>query len=164
MEQGVGDMYRHDAGVAVMRRPGRRHLMDRLAAAAEGMPPGTVLTVTIPADEVREYLEGQERIAGELSTAQLADFFGRKPGTMAAWCRRGLFPGAWQDEDGQWHIPEAAFQAYIRTRQKEAADNAAELQRGEELRRQRRRAGVPERIPNPPRPDLGRWRDKVKRT
>jgi hypothetical protein len=137
----------------------------RLRAATKGLPEGEVIQVTAPVDEIRAHLERLGSGAGaEWSLSDLAERFDCAPGTMAKWCKRGVFKGVWQDEAGRWHVPDTAVQTYIRTKQKEAAARAAELQQGKELASQRRRAGAPERIPNPPRTDIAAWKKKVRQT
>jgi hypothetical protein len=136
----------------------------RLRSLLEGLPSGQVIQVTAPVDEIRAHLASRDCGAGtEWSLEDLARRFDREPGTVAEWCKKGIFSGAWQDEAGHWRVPAASVQAYIRSKQEEAAARAAELQRGKELARQRRRAGAPEKIPNPQRPNISGWRDKLNR-
>ena len=62
-------------------------------------------------DELHQWVPKRSFQPGEYTTGQAAPILGVTPSTIAAWCDKGLIPGAWRDEVHKWwHIPEDAFE------------------------------------------------------
>ena len=57
----------------------------------------------------------------DLTVAELAARFGKRPSTVRAWVERGEFPGAYRLHGREWRIPAAAlatFEAQARSSSK----------------------------------------------
>jgi excisionase family DNA binding protein len=119
-----------------------------LCALRPGLPEGAA--VTVPIAWLSEALDGSGDTgapsAGPVPRAdwtvrELADRFGRRPGTVRAWVEAGRFPGAYRMHGSkEWRIPASALAAF------------------EEAQRQGgRQAGARFRT-KPKAVDLGAWR------
>jgi excisionase family DNA binding protein len=120
-----------------------------LRSLAEALPTGAA--VPVPREWLLELLAGspeprpqavQSVTPADLTVAQLAARFGRKPSTVRGWLDRGLIPGAYRFQGREWRVPAAALAAF-------------------EARQRPENASVPIVAPRAPRGrpvDLGAWR------
>ena len=119
-----------------------------LRALAEALPAGAA--VPVPREWLLELLAGSPEPAlptvpsvtpADLTVAQLAARFGRKPSTVRGWLDRHLIPGAYRFQGREWRVPAAALAAF------EATQRSPRTSRGE-------RGSGPRGAPV----DLGAWR------
>lgn len=107
-------------------------LLDRLRRAAELLPAGA--SITVSRECLLEALGSadvcSEAPAGDLTVAELASQFQRKPSTVRAWLEAGRFPGAYKLRGRDWRVPPAAVQAFREAEQggrRRGAPAAADL-------------------------------------
>lgn len=88
-----------------------------LRALAEALPAGSA--VPVPREWLLELLDGAGQEPGgssgpvaDMTVAQLATMFGRKPSAVRAWLERGDFPGAYKFNDREWRVPPAAVAGF----------------------------------------------------
>jgi len=97
------------------------------------MPPGTL----VPRDWLVEQLaNGAGRQshsdsaaapgATDLTIADLAQLFGKRPSTVRAWVERGDFPGAYKLHGKEWRVPPSSVEAF-RDRQRHRTGRASGL-------------------------------------
>ncbi len=96
-------------------------LQDRLRRIVEPLPPGAA--VTLPADVLREWLDGEPGTGGQagdgvsqeplvdLTVEDVAKLVGRAPSTVRWWCQKGTLPGAYRLRNREWRVPRAALRA-----------------------------------------------------
>jgi hypothetical protein len=101
----------------------RRDLIRELIA---GCSDGQVVTVRV--DWLRELLGGDDPKQADdpledLSVADLAKHYHRSEQTMRAWCKNGVFPGAYRSPDG-YRVPRAALRRVRATRSAESLGSA----------------------------------------
>jgi hypothetical protein len=94
-------------------------LREHLRAYAEAIPPGT--PVPVPREWLLQLL-GCSKVTSEkpaiaapadMTVAELAARFRRRPSTVRGWIERGLFPGAYKFMGGrEWRVPQAALEAF----------------------------------------------------
>lgn len=90
-----------------------------LRALADALPDGAA--VPVPRAWLLELLGGagtREASTPDLTVAELAARFGRKPSTVRGWLVRGLIPGAYRFQKREWRVPAASlvrFEAEQRT-------------------------------------------------
>jgi Helix-turn-helix domain len=93
-------------------------LANALRALAEALPVGT--PVPVPREVLLELLAGggaapiraTETVPADLTVAQLAARFGRKPSTVRGWLDRQLIPGAYRFQGREWRVPAASLAAF----------------------------------------------------
>lgn len=115
------------------------------------LPAGAL--VPLPREVVADLLDAPQ--AGEpapgalpppdLDVGALAKRWGRKPGTIRAWCERGTLPGAYRRNRREWRVPVAAVLAFEEAGRKDGEAPAAISPAPAPVRRGRA-------------PDLGAWR------
>jgi hypothetical protein len=100
-----------------------------LRALADALPEGSV--VPVPRGWLLELLvgAGQEasttsRPVADMTVAQLAIVFGRRPSAVRAWLERGDFPGAYKFNDREWRVPPAAVEAFQERQRRGGASHA----------------------------------------
>lgn len=106
--------------------------IESLRTALAAMPPGSL----VPRDWVLEQLSGgspsplEAPTLIDLTIADLARLFGKRPSTVRAWVERGNFPGAYKLHGKEWRVPRAAletFQQDQRTHMQPNSRNAPRL-------------------------------------
>jgi helix-turn-helix protein len=92
-------------------------LANGLRALAEALPAGTA--VPVPRELLLELLAGsipepgpETRTAPDLTVAELAVRFGRKPSTVRGWLDRQLIPGAYRFRGREWRVPAVSLVAF----------------------------------------------------
>jgi excisionase family DNA binding protein len=86
---------------------------EHLAALAAALPPDGVATV--PVAWLRELLSAApaaDALVADLTVDQLAQFFGKRPGTIRGWVEEGRFQGAYKLRGKAWRVPHAAVEAF----------------------------------------------------
>jgi len=92
------------------------------------MPPGALL----PRDWLIERLSDRPSATVgqtdggalvDLTVADLARLFSKRPSTVRGWVERGHFPGAYKLHGKEWRVPQSAVTAF-RDRQRSGADGA----------------------------------------
>lgn len=98
-------------------------LRDALRTLAEALPPGSA--VPVPREQLLELLGGGGTgtpAGADLTVPQVAERFGKAPGTVRKWLAAGDFPGAYQVHGKEWRIPSAALQAFREKQQGESGE------------------------------------------
>jgi len=92
-------------------------LLEDLRREVSAMPPGALL----PRDWLLSRLSDRPAAAGgepggvavvDLSIADLARVFGKRPSTVRGWVERGQFPGAYKLHGKEWRVPRSAVAAF----------------------------------------------------
>jgi hypothetical protein len=84
-----------------------------LLAAIRGRAPDE--PVTVPAAWLQSVLaEPDAAVPVDLTAGRIAELLGRDPMTVAAWCRAGLFEGAYKLRGREWRVPAASLQDFQR--------------------------------------------------
>lgn len=93
-------------------------LLESLRAALAAMPSGAL----VPRDWLLEQLSGDspDAVAStaastavvDLTIADLAGLFHKRPSTVRAWVERGDFPGAYKLYGREWRVPVSAVEAF----------------------------------------------------
>ncbi len=96
-----------------------RVLAEAFHAVAEALPPGT--PVAVPAGVLLRLLEGHQASedgpgAVDLTVADLAERYGRRPSTVRMWLERGDFPQAYRFQNREWRVPSGAVAEFDRAR------------------------------------------------
>ena len=84
--------------------------LDGLRSALRAMPPGSL----VPRDWLLEQLGGEPSTvtAIDLTIADLADLFGKRPSTVRAWVEQGDFAGAYKLHRKEWRVPASSVEAF----------------------------------------------------
>ncbi len=89
---------------------------DHLRALAEALPAGAA--VSVPRDWLLELLEGSGGLQtsaksplADLTVAELAQLFGRKPSSVRGWLETGLLEG-YKLNGREWRVTLAAVEAF----------------------------------------------------
>lgn len=88
--------------------------IESLRAALATMPPGTL----VPRDWLVEQLSGvapsplEAPALVDLTIADLARLFGKRPSTVRGWVQHGDFAGAYKLHGKEWRVPVSAVEAF----------------------------------------------------
>ena len=90
------------------------------------MPPGSL----VPRDWLLEQLGRPSSTASaiDLTIADLAELFGKRPSTVRAWVERGDFAGAYKLHGKEWRPPASSVETF-QSRQRRFTRVAADIQR-----------------------------------
>jgi len=98
---------------------------ESLRKALAAMPPGTL----VPRDWVLEQLSGVSPTPSEspalvdLTIADLARLFGKRPSTVRGWVERGDFPGAYKLHGKEWRVPASDVETFQHRQRRAKSDS-----------------------------------------